>query len=118
MIRLLVALMVASPSAVAAQDFFTEAPEDAVLSGESGVVPVFGSEGEQVGDIENVVLGFDGRIVAVVVGVGGRLGMGEKLVAVPMDAVTFSRRDGEVRLDIEATREQLKAAPRFEPSEE
>ena len=110
-------LATALPGATVAQDFLGGTPDGALLSGKAGVVPVFGPGNDQLGDVENVVLGFDGRILAVVVGVGGRLGMGERLVAVPMDAATFSRRDGEVRLDITLTKAQLDAAPRFDPED-
>ena len=42
-----------------------------------------------VGEINDVVLGRDGRIKAVILGVGGFLGMGEKNVAIPMQDVKF-----------------------------
>ena len=56
----------------------------------------------------------DGSVGAVVVGVGGFLGIGEKNVAVPFEALE-SRADenGNVTLYINATAEQLDAAPEF-----
>lgn len=38
--------------------------------------------GESIGDINEVVLGKDGKVAAVVIGVGGVLGIGEREVAV------------------------------------
>jgi putative membrane protein len=48
---------------------------------------VYGSNDENVGSIDDIVLDRNGRIVAVVVGVGGFLGIGEKNVAIPFEAI-------------------------------
>ena len=42
---------------------------------------------ESLGSVEDVVIDSDGRIRGIVVGVGGFLGIGEKQVAIPLDAV-------------------------------
>lgn len=44
---------------------------------------VYGSDGNSLGDVNDVVMDSNGNIAAVVVGVGGFLGIGEKDVAVP-----------------------------------
>jgi sporulation protein YlmC with PRC-barrel domain len=44
---------------------------------------------EKIGDIDELILGQDGKIEAVVIGVGGFLGIGEHNVAVPLDQVKF-----------------------------
>jgi len=44
---------------------------------------------ETLGDINNVVLNEKGDVVAVTIGVGGFLGLGEKDVGVPFDALKF-----------------------------
>lgn len=51
-------------------------------------------EWDNVGDINEIILSRDGAVEAVVVGVGGFLGMGEKDVAVKMDNLRFIS-DGE-----------------------
>lgn len=48
---------------------------------------VFGANNENIGDISDTLIDRDGRIVAVVVGVGGFLGIGEKDVAIPFNAL-------------------------------
>jgi sporulation protein YlmC with PRC-barrel domain len=48
---------------------------------------VYGMNNETIGDINDVLIGRDGRVVAVVVGVGGFLGIGQKDVAVPFEAL-------------------------------
>ena len=45
---------------------------------------------DNIGQINDIVLSNDGEVRAIVIGVGGFLGMGEKNVAVTMDQVTFS----------------------------
>jgi putative membrane protein len=50
---------------------------------------------ENIGEIDDVVLDRDGRVVAVIVGVGGFLGLGEKAVAIPFSALEIvSSNDG------------------------
>ena len=45
--------------------------------------------GETLGDINNVILNEKGDVVAVTIGVGGFLGIGEKDVGVPFDTLDF-----------------------------
>jgi len=45
---------------------------------------------DNVGQINEIVLSHDGQVRAIVIGVGGFLGMGERDVAVTMDQVTFA----------------------------
>lgn len=52
-------------------------------------VDVYNASNESIGEIEEVVLSRDGKIEAVVVGVGGFLGMGEHDVALKYDQVKF-----------------------------
>jgi hypothetical protein len=50
---------------------------------------VYGADNEDIGEINDVIVGQDGRVIAVIVGVGGFLGIGEKNVAVGMTALQF-----------------------------
>jgi hypothetical protein len=50
---------------------------------------VYNMQDENLGDINNVILGEDGRVSAVTIGVGGFLGIGEKNVGVPFKALEF-----------------------------
>jgi len=45
--------------------------------------------GQSLGEINNVILNEKGKVVAVTIGVGGLLGLGEKDVGVPFDALKF-----------------------------
>jgi sporulation protein YlmC with PRC-barrel domain len=51
---------------------------------------VYNGSNEKLGSINDLVMDKSGNIKAVVLGVGGFLGMGEHLVAVPMEKVKFS----------------------------
>ena len=55
----------------------------------------------------------DGRVDALIVGVGGFLGIGAKDVAVNFNAVKQIKRDNKVYLTVNATKDELKAAPGF-----
>jgi hypothetical protein len=48
---------------------------------------VYGAENESIGEINDVLVSQDGSINAVIIGVGGFLGIGEKNVAVDMSAL-------------------------------
>lgn len=73
-----------------------------------------GEDAESIGDINDLVLNSDGQAEAVIVGVGGFLGIGEKMVAVNFDRVEWTGEQGNERIVVEATREQLEAAPTFD----
>jgi hypothetical protein len=50
---------------------------------------VYNNNNERIGDINELIIGRDGKIDSVVIGVGGFLGMGEHDVAVPFGQVKF-----------------------------
>jgi len=67
---------------------------------------------ESIGKINEVILGKDGKVAAVVVGVGGFLGMGEREVALNYDALRLTQdSNGKFRVVFNATKDSLKAAP-------
>ena len=94
--------------------FVTEqAPDDHLASALIGASVKNGAD-EDLGAINDIVLSDAGEVDAIVLGVGGFLGIGEKNVAVSFDAIEKSTdADGNVVLKLETTREQLEAAPAF-----
>ena len=48
---------------------------------------VYGSNNESIGDISDLLIDKQGQVVAAIVGVGGFLGIGQKDVAVPFQAL-------------------------------
>jgi hypothetical protein len=70
---------------------------------------------ENLGDINDILLDKNGSVRAVIVGVGGFLGIGEKDVAVNFASIEpRTDEDGDVTLYLNATQEQLEAAPEFQ----
>ena len=51
---------------------------------------VLGPDGRKVGTVDDVLVDHDGHAAAVVIGVGGLLGLGRKDVALPFDALHFT----------------------------
>jgi sporulation protein YlmC with PRC-barrel domain len=72
---------------------------------------VYDPSNSKIGEIMDVLLSADGKVNALIIGVGGFLGMGEKDVAVPFSAVKHTTRDGKVYLTLDTTKDALKAAP-------
>src|SRR6478735_6685233 len=50
---------------------------------------VYNEANEKLGDVNELILDKDGKVSAVVIGVGGFLGMGEHDIAVTMDKLKF-----------------------------
>jgi sporulation protein YlmC with PRC-barrel domain len=76
---------------------------------------VYGAEDANVGDIGDVVLTKDGKVDAIIIDVGGFLGIGEKQVAVGMDDLKFMQdEDGDRYLYTTFTKEQLEAQPEYD----
>ena len=73
-----------------------------------------GDDAQSIGDVNDIVLGTDGKIEAVVVGVGGFLGIGEKDVAVDFAQLEWAERDGDRWLVAPMTKEQLETQAAFD----
>ena len=72
---------------------------------------------DDIGEVNDVILGRDGQVKAVVLGVGGFLGIGEKDVAVDMNSIKFvSEEDdpGDFFLVVKTNKEALTDAPAYE----
>jgi len=52
-------------------------------------IAVYNNNNEKIGDVNELIVSRDGKVEAVVIGVGGFLGMGEHLAAVPFDKVKW-----------------------------
>jgi putative membrane protein len=101
------------------------------------------ANGDNLGEINNVIINEKGDVVAVVIGVGGFLGIGEKNVGVPFDELDFKTAEAlkdrtdnttredkaeqkkdsmaarfdtehqDIRIVLNTTKEDLEAAPAF-----
>ena len=77
---------------------------------------------DDIGEINDVILGRDGAVQAVLVDIGGFLGMGERQVAVDMNAIKFvsdgstGDRPDDFFLVMNAARTDFEAAPEYSMS--
>ena len=72
------------------------------------------ADAAEVGYVKDIVLGASGQISAVVLGIGGFLGAGEKDVAVAYSQVHWTlANDGSLRGELNSTKDALAAAPDF-----
>jgi hypothetical protein len=74
---------------------------------------VYDTQDNKIGEIKDMLLDREGRVQAVIVSVGGFLGMGEKDVAVAFDAVSPAQRENRWWLTMNASKDQLRTAPGF-----
>ncbi len=76
--------------------------------------PVKNGSDETVGDINDFVVASDGKIIAVVAGVGGFLGLGEKNVGLSFDSVELTKTaDGERVAMVLISKDELMSAPDY-----
>src|SRR3954466_9987766 len=57
---------------------------------------IYTMKDEEKGKIKDLMIGPDGKIAYAAVSFGGFLGIGDKLFAVPMDAIHITWKDGKV----------------------
>jgi hypothetical protein len=67
----------------------------------------------KIGEVTDLIVQSDGKIAAAMIGVGGLLGVGEKDVAVPFDALHTKTKDNKTYLVMDTTKDALKNAPGF-----
>jgi sporulation protein YlmC with PRC-barrel domain len=100
--------------------FFQSVPGNAHLASQLIGQPVYDNQADganEIGKIKDLVIAENGSIEAVIIGVGGFLGVGEKDVAVGFETVAMMpAADGQAnqRLVLITTADQLKSAPEFE----
>jgi sporulation protein YlmC with PRC-barrel domain len=78
-----------------------------VTVGELESADIYAANGEEIGDVEDVLMTADGEIVGLSAEVGGFVGVGEKEVAFALDALVW---DGE-RVIVNMTEEQIGSLP-------
>ena len=78
---------------------------------------VYGNDDANIGEVSDVIFDPSGQIDAVVVDVGGFLGMGEKPVAVDFDALNVrTDQNGKLTVTVSATQDELEKAPTYKVS--
>ena len=83
----------AAPAATAtpgtAPTFITRAPVGEYRASKLVGVNIYNSDNQSIGEVSDLVVDKDGAVQAVVIGVGGFLGIGEKSVALPYKAIKW-----------------------------
>jgi sporulation protein YlmC with PRC-barrel domain len=71
---------------------------------------VYDPSNSKIGKVDDVLVSSAGQVDALVIGVGGFLGAGEKDVAVPFTAIKWTSKDNKNYLTMNATKDDLKSA--------
>lgn len=74
---------------------------------------VYDPSDNKIGEVVDVLVDQGGRVNALIIGVGGFLGAGEKDVAVPFNAVKGKKKDNKWYLVMNTTKDALKSAPGY-----
>jgi hypothetical protein len=115
-------LLAIATTAVSAQDTRQRgaAAQLSTIPGDSVTVThwykqsVYDPSDAKIGEIMDVLVDRGGKATALIIGVGGFLGMGEKDVAVPFDAVQVTNKNNnKYYLVMNATKDSLKSAKGF-----
>ncbi|MCX5515957.1 hypothetical protein C3941_05020 [Kaistia algarum] len=91
-----------------------QAPDDWLAARLIGST-VYSPADDNLGDINDLVVASNGTVKAVVIGVGGFLGIGEKNVAINPTALERVADGNTVKYRLATTKEELTAAPEFKP---
>jgi sporulation protein YlmC with PRC-barrel domain len=79
----------AAPALAQSTNFITEQTATQWRASKFVGVDIYGTDNAKIGDVNEVLLDASGNAQAVVIGVGGFLGIGEKNVAVPFTSVQW-----------------------------
>lgn len=74
---------------------------------------IYDRQENEIGDVNDIILDGEGRVAAVIIGVGGLMGAGEKHVAVPFHALKVTEKDRKTSLVMDTTKEALERAPGY-----
>ncbi len=102
------------PVSTPASNFVTHQTQDQWLVGNVWGKRVYNAAGQGIGDVKDVLIGRDGKVAGVVIGVGGFLGLGEKNVAVDFDFLQKNGSIGGDRIVLGMNEQDLRAAPDFQ----
>jgi len=75
---------------------------------------VYDQGGNNIGEVNDMIISGDGNVEAVILGVGGFLGIGEKDVAVNTNAIQMVQDGDAQRLVVQASKEALEQAPSYD----
>ena len=94
-------------------DVMTTVPSSSLTVTDWYKQDVYDQSNNKIGQVADVLVGQDGQVNALIIGVGGFLGAGEKDVAVSFSTVKATMKDNKIYLTMSTTKDALKAAPGF-----
>lgn len=97
----------------ASRDLMTSVPSSSLTVTDWYKQDVYDPNNNKIGSVSDVLVAPDGRVNALIIGVGGFLGAGEKDVAVDFNAVKPTKKNNKIYLTMNASKDELKAAPGF-----
>jgi sporulation protein YlmC with PRC-barrel domain len=100
-----------SPSST--NTLMTKMPGDAVTVTNWYKQNVYDSSNNKIGEIVDVLVNKSGQVTAVILSVGGFLGMDTKDVAAPFQAIHATMKDNKWWLVMNTTKDALKTAPGY-----
>src|SRR5437868_8471298 len=101
---------IAATSGFAASETMSSAPSDSWTVTNYYKQSVYDPKLNKIGTVDDVLVDKQGKVTALIIGVGGFLGMGEKDVAVPFAAVKTEKKNDKQYLTLDETKDSLKAA--------
>jgi putative membrane protein len=75
---------------------------------------VYDASDNTIGEVSDVVLDKHGHVTAVILSVGGFLGLGTKYVSIPFNALHMTEKNGKRYLVMDTTKESLTSAPGYQ----
>jgi len=96
--------------ALAADETLKSPPADSATVTNYYKQSVYDTHQNKIGKIDDVLVDKQGKVTALIIGVGGFLGVGEKDVAVPFSAVKTEKKNDSWYLTLDETKDSLKAA--------
>jgi sporulation protein YlmC with PRC-barrel domain len=97
-----------------AAQIMTSVPSDSATVTHWYKQSIYDPSDNKIGEIMDVLVDKSGKVTALIIGVGGFLGMGEKDVAVPFDAVKATTKDNNKwYLVMNSNKDALKSAKGF-----
>ena len=99
-----------TPSEPKGAEMTTVVPGDSLTITDYYKHNVYDPSDNTIGEVSDVLVDKDGQVTAVILSVGGLLGLGAKYVSVPFKALRLTEKDGKRSLVIDTTKEVLTSA--------
>ena len=78
--------------------------------------PAYDAKDEHIGEVSEVIVNTNGAVEALIVDVGGFLGLGEKPVELPMSDLMILEAEGDLRVSTRMSQDQLDGLPEYQGS--